>query len=190
MGQRAVTAQKPFKMIVGALKQGSDPSRGPSGNPVVAISTYTRQSFPEIPGRGADSSYPGIKGTTTRTGLLTGSPTAATGEITCAVNQTFLLGPTSIHLGEHVLTSNVEWIPSSAGGPGSFAATATAIAAAISKLDGYSAVAVGPVVQVTGPVSIIGNESLFRASGVSPWLLPITTAMAGGQPSLGPPTIT
>lgn len=190
MGKRLVTAQKPFTMLVGALKKGSDPSLGPSGNPVVAISTFTRQSFPEIPGRGPNCTYPGIKGTTTRTGLLTGSSTAATGEIVVTVNQSTLLGPTSLHLGEHTLTSNVEWIPSSLTGAPSFIATATVLAAAISKLDGYSAVGVGPVVQITGPVGIIGNESLFRAGGVSPHLLPVLTAMAGGLPKIGPPTIT
>ena len=188
MGQRSVTAQKPFTMIVGALKQGSDPSRGPSGNPVVAISTYTRQSFPEIPGRGADSTYPGIKGTTSRLGLLTGAATAATGTIT--VNATpAILGVTTVHLGEYVLTSDVEFTVDPASGGN----TATSLATAIAKLDGYGATPAGAVVSVTGPVGVLGNEASFRASGVSPYLFvfsPVGGSMGDAQPTIGPPTIT
>tara|TARA_Y100000389_G_scaffold193742_1_gene222849 strand:+ start:1272 stop:1838 length:567 start_codon:yes stop_codon:yes gene_type:complete len=188
MGQRAVTAQKPFTMIVGALKQGSDPSLGSSGNPVVALSTYTRQSFPEIPGRGPNCTYPGIKGTTTRTGLLTGSSTAATGSIT--VNgTTAILGVTTIHLGEYTLTSGVEFTVDPASG----ANTATSLATAIAKLDGYGATPAGAVVNITGPVGVLGNEVSFRAGGVSPYLFvfsPVNGSMGSAQPTIGPPTIT
>lgn len=188
MGKRVVTAQKPFTMLVGALKQGSDPSLGPSGNPVVAISTFTRQSFPEIPGRGPNCTYPGIKGTTTRTGLLSGSPLGATGTIT--VNAAPAIGgTTTIHLGEYVLTSDLEFVVDPASG----ANTATALSTAINNLDGYSAVPAGVVITVTGPVGVLGNEADFRAGGVSPYLFvfsPDTGAMAGAEPEIGPPTIT
>lgn len=187
MGQRLVSAQAPFTMIVGALKQGSDPSLGPSGNPVVAISTYTVQSFPEIPGRGPDCTYPGIRGTTSRLGLLTGSPTAATGTIT--VNGTpAILGATTIQLGEHILTSGVEFTVDPASG----ANTATSLATAIGNLDGYTASPAGTVVNVTGPVGVLGNEVTFRAGGVSPYLFVFAPAdsMGSAQPTIGPPTIT
>ena len=191
MGKRLVTAQKPFTMIVGALRQGSDPSRGPAGNPDVAISTYTRQSFPEVPGRGPNCTYPGIKGTTTRTGLLSnpaGSPQNATGTITVNAAPA-ILGVTTIHLGEYVLTSDVEF----AVDPASGGNTAAALSTAINNLDGYSAVPAGAVVTVTGPVGVLGNEADFRAGGVSPYLFafsPDTGAMAGAEPEIGPPTIT
>ena len=188
MGKRLVTAQKPFTMLVGALRQGSDPSRGPAGNPAVAISTFTRQSFPEIPGRGPNCTYPGIKGTTSRLGLLTGATTAATGTIT--VNATpAILGVTTIHLGEYVLTSNVEFTVDPASGGN----TATSLATAIANLAGYGATPAGAVVNVTGPVGVLGNEADFRAGGVSPYLFvvsPDTGAMAGAGPEIGPPTIT
>lgn len=188
MGQRAVTAQKPFTMIVGALKRGSDPSRGPSGNPVVAISTYTRQSFPEVPGRGPECTYPGIRGTTSRLGMLTGAPTGATGTIT--VNAVpAILGVTTIHLGEYVLTSGVEFTVDPASGTN----TATSLAAAIANLAGYGATPAGAVVNVTGPLGVLGNEASFRAGGVSPYLFvfsPVGGSMGSAQPTIGPPTIT
>lgn len=191
MGKRLVTAQKPFTMLVGALRQGSDPSRGSAGNPDVAISTFTRQSFPEIPGRGPYCTYPGIKGTTTRMGLLdspSGSPQNATGTITVNAAPA-ILGVTTIHLGEYTLTSGVEFVVDPLDG----ANTAASLNTAINNLDGYIALPAGAVITVTGPVGVIGNEADFRASGVSPYLFtfsPDSGAMAGAEPEIGPPTIT
>ena len=191
MGRRLVSAQAPFTRIVGALREGSDPSRGPAGNPVVAIGTYTIQSLPEIPGRGPFTVTAGIRGTRSRLGLLdspAGSPQNATGTITVNALPA-ILGTTTIHLGEYVLTSDVEFVVDPASG----ANTAAALPTAINNLDGYSAVPAGAVVTVTGPLGVLGNEAAFYASGISPYLFvfdPDTGAMSGAEPEIGPPTIT
>jgi len=185
MGKRAVTAQRPFTMIVAALRQGSDPSLGPAGNPQIQIETYRRQSFPEIPGRGPEAFYQGIRGTTTRTGLLAnpaGTPQNATATIVVASNA--FLGPTSILLGEFVLTSDEDFVVGAGVNP-----TAANIATAIDALPGYSAAALLAAVTVTGPVGLIGNEILLDATGVSPGNFTLTP-FAGAEPLIGAPAIT
>jgi len=143
---------------------------------------------PEVAGRGPVCTYPGIKGTTTRMGLLTGASANATGTIT--VNAVpAILGPTTIHLGEYVLTSDVDFVVDPASGSN----TATTLAAAINNLPGYSAPVPGAaVVTVSGPTGPIGNEVVFTAGGVSPYLFVFSPldSMGSAQPVIGPPTIT
>ena len=184
MGKRAVTAQRPFTMIVAALRSGSDPSRGAIDNPIVAIETYTRQSFPEIPGRGPECFYAGIKGTTTRTGLLSGTPQNSTGgRITVASNA--FLGPTSIQLGEYTLTTGDDF-PIGVDA----AATAVSLTALINGLPGYTGFHLGAgVISLSGPAGPIGNEILLRSTGVSPGNFSFVP-LAGAAPAIGAATIT
>jgi hypothetical protein len=113
MSRKLISAQKPFKMLVANLTKGSDPSRGPSGNPVKARSTYTVQMFPEIAGRGPEVGTPDPRtpGLGTRMGHVAYTtspiPVAAAGTITVATN-TFT-GPTQIHLGPYVLVTGVDF---------------------------------------------------------------------------------
>jgi hypothetical protein len=187
MGKRGVGAQRPFTMIVAALRSGSDPSRGAIGNPIVAIETYTSQSFPEIPGRGPECFYAGIKGTTTRKGLLSnpaGTPQNATGgRITVASNA--FLGPTSILLGEYKLTTGDDFLIGVDA-----AATAVNLTALINGLPGYTGFHLGAgVISLSGPVGPVGNEVLLGATGVSPGNFTLTP-LAGAEPLIGAATIT
>lgn len=183
MGKRLVTAQRPFRLLVAALREGSDPSRGTVGNPTVQINTYLRQSFPEVPGRGPECQYQGIRGTTTRLGLLAGTP--AGGSATITVASAAFLGTTSILIGRYTLTAGVDFAVDAA----STANTATNLQTAIDALPGYSASVLGSDVTVTGPRGPIGNEVVLKATGVSPANFTITT-FSGALPAIGAPTIT
>lgn len=192
MSRKLISAQRPFTMLIANLRQGSDPSRGPSGNPQVIRETYTSQFFPEIPGRGPEVGTPNPRtpGIGTHIGhvayTVDGIPVNSTGDITVALD-TFT-GPTTVHLGEFVLTSNVDFATG-----GGVAVTATNLGAAIDALPGYSATVGAAVVTVTGPAGVIGNEVAFYSDGSSPQNLtfvPVDGTLGGAEPVIGPPVLT
>lgn len=191
MSRKLISAQKPFTMLVANLTKGSDPSKGPLGNPIKARSTYAVQMFPEIGGRGPEVGTPDPRtpGVGTRMGHVTYTtapvPVAATGDITVATNA--FTGPTQIHLGPYVLVTGVDFAIG-----GSTAVTAGNLEAAIDALPGYSASLVGSTVTVTGPFGVIGNEVAFYAGGANPQNFtfdPIDGTMAGAEPEIGPPVL-
>ena len=185
MGKKLITATPAFRMIAPVIRGGSDPSRGPAGNPEIIRNTYSQQHFTEVPGRGP-ATVDNQRGTRTLLGSLTGASTGATGEVTVA-NNTFL-GPTSLLLGEYTLTTGVDFEVG-----GGVNATATNLGAAIDLLEGYSTSVVGPAVTITGPSGPVSNEVKFQASGVSPanfTLDPAEGSLSGGSPTIGPPVIT
>lgn len=187
MSRKALTAQPPFTLLVATLKGGSDPSRGPSGNPQVQVRTYTQQYFPEVPGVGPRVSYPGMQGLTTRRGMLAGTRARAEGEVT--ITSAAFLGPTSLLLGQYTLISGEDFTVD----PASVNNTATNLAAAIDQLPEYEASSVGAVVTIIGPEGPQGDEILFVASGVSAGNLsldPATGSLGGAGPVIGPPTLT
>ncbi len=192
MSRKLVTAQAPFKMLVANLTGGSDPSRGRSGNPVKARSTFTQQHFLDIAGRGVETTpvSPKTAGIGVRMGHVKYTvgtlPVRATSTITVA-NNTFL-GPTTIQLGDYVLTSDEDFVVGAGVNN-----TATNLAAAISRLPGYSAAAAAAIVTVSGLTGILGNEVLFTSGGSSPnnlTLSPTNGRMSGAEPRIGPPIIT
>lgn len=192
MSKKLVSAQAPFKILVANLAGGSDPSRGPSGNPVRIRSAFTQQFFPDIGGRGVETTpvSPKTPGVGTRIGHVEYSvgsvPVRATGTIT--VDSDTFLGPTTVQLGDYVLTSGEEFVVG-----GGVNDTASNLADAISTLPGYSAVAVGDLVTVSGLNGILGNEVLFTSGGSSPnnlILSPSNGRMTGAEPKIGPPLIT
>ena len=305
MPRKLISAQPPFTMLVANLTGGSNPSLGKSGNPVKARKSFTFQHFPEVSGRGPDTTPGSLStpGAGTRWGHVTytvpATPVAATGTITISSN-TFG-GPTTMLVGQYGFTSDYDFdvgsavqavatatvaaSPSAAtltvgglalapaGGartPGNndydntlgtvaliranivaaindpangFAAIATAsngaggtvnltavpvgaagnavtlvtngvsitvsgatftsgldadestavnLAAAISNMPEYTAVATGNVVTVTGIPGMLGNEVLFAATGTSPnnfTLNPNDGRMSGAEPIIGPPVI-
>lgn len=192
MSRKITSAQAPFKILVANLTGGSDPSRGPSGNPVKARSTFTQQFFIDVPGREPDncSLVSSIPGFGTRTGhveyTVSPIPVSASGTLTVA-NNTFS-GPTTIQLGEYILTTDEDF----AVGVDA-TTTAANLAAAISLLGGYSATNLLAVVSISGPFGVLGNEVLFIAGGSSPanfTLNPNNERMTGAEPRIGPPIIT
>jgi len=147
------------------------------------------QHFPEIPGRGPDTitTSPKTPGVGTRVGHVSYTtspiPVAGTGTITVALN-TFT-GPTTILLGEYVLTSDEDFVVG-----GSTAATATNLAAAINALPGYSAPIPGAsIITVTGPFGVLGAEAIFKSGGASPQnftFSPADGTLGGAEPTIGP----
>lgn len=115
MSQKLIGAQKPFTVLVGIVRGSSDPSKGPSGNPVVMRSTYKSQTFVEIGGRGPETNprYSSTPGAAPRSGLLTftvpGVPVRGSGTLTVADN--VFTGPTAIRLGQYLLTSGEDFTP-------------------------------------------------------------------------------
>jgi hypothetical protein len=191
MSKKLISAQAPFTMLVPVHRGGSNPSRGRAGNPVVKRQTMTLQHFPEIPGRGPDlaTHSPQTPGIGTRVGHMgyttPGIPLAATGVITVATN--VFAGPTTVLLGQYLLTSGVEFLIG-----GSTDATALALSDAIDVLPGYSASVVASDITVTGPFGVIGNSVVFKSGGSSPANLtfsPSDGSMDGAEPTLGPVVI-
>lgn len=109
MSSKTIGAQRPFKMLVPALQGSTDPSKGPSGNPVYKWKTFEQQILIERPGANRVIQSGKTPGLGNRTGiLLTGTPPApATGTID-VVGNTFV-GPTSILLGAYTLTSGTDF---------------------------------------------------------------------------------
>ena len=191
MSRKLISAQKPFTMLIANLRQGSDPSRGPAGNPQVIRSTYTSQLFPEIGGRGPEVGTPNPRtpGVGTRIGHVAYTtspvPVAAAGTITVA--SIVFAGPTTVQVGQYILTTGVDFLVG-----GTTALTAAALAAAIDALPGYSAADAGSDVNVTGPFGVIGNEVVFISGGSSPQnftFSPVDGTMGGAEPVIGPPIL-
>lgn len=184
MSSKTIGAQRPFKVLVPALQGSTDPSKGPSGNPVYKWKTFEQQTLVEKPGPNRVIQSGKTPGLGNRSGiLLTGSPPSpATGTIE-VVGNTFV-GPTSISIGAYTLVSGTDFQIGALVGN-----TAVNLAAAIDALPEYSAIAVGAVVTVSGQVLEI---TLFNAGGACPYnfsLTPDNGTLTGGDPHIGPPTL-
>lgn len=183
---KLITGQKPYTYLVANLRQGSDPSKGPAGNPQKMRSKITRQHFPEVSKAGDpsddeffDPSTPGIH---TRLGLVEGESTPATATVTVADND-FSAGAI-LYVGVYTLVAGVDF---SVGG--SVGATAANLANAINNLDGFSASPSGADVDITGAGGPTGNETRLEADyggGVTNYTI---TRFAGGLPEIGPPDL-
>lgn len=188
---KVVSAQRPFTMLVATLRQGSDPSLGPAGNPDVSRTTATIQYMPEIAragGPGLTSRDNSSRGLTTYRGNLVGAPVASTG--TVLVTSATFDGPTTLILGEYLLTTDEDYTPVA----GDVNATAIALRIAIDALPDYAATDDGAgTVTITGPVGLMGNMIEFRAGGVNPGnltLAPSDGSLGGASPTIGPMTFT
>lgn len=183
---KLITGQKPYTYLVANLRQGSDPSKGPAGNPQKMRSTYTRQHFPEVPKAGDpsdDEFYShSTPGTHTRLGLVEGESTPATATVTVADND-FSAGAT-LYVGEYTLVSGVDFSVGGTAGD-----TATNLANAINNLDGFTASPSGSDVDITGAGGPAGNEARLEAeygAGVTNFTI---TRFSGGLPEIGPPDL-
>jgi hypothetical protein len=179
MGIKLVSAQKPFTMITAPVRGSSDPSRGPSGNPVIAHKSYTSQFIIEI-GRSKGPDCFGSTGLISVVGMSTytgAAPVASSGTVTVTAP---FDGPTTLYLGQYAFTSGEDFVD------------APSLAVAISTAPGYSAVEAGGVVTITGPVGLMGNELTFISNGVSSGNLvldPNYGHLSGAEPYIGPPIL-
>jgi len=192
MNRKLIGGQKPFRILVANLKGASDPSRGAAFNPVKQRIQFEMQFFPEIGGRGQDTTPASSrsKGASTRVGLVGYSvspiPVRATGTITVTSN--VFLGPTTVVLGKYELVSGYDF--AIGGGAGT---TAANLAAAIGTLPEFSASVLGAVISVEGLPGPLGNEVAFFSTGASPnnfSFSPVDRSMSGAEPRIGPPAIT
>jgi len=192
---KVISAQRPFTMLLGTLRQGSDPSLGPAGNPEVTRATATVQYMPEVAvknGPDAVSLNNDTRGLTTYRGnLLEPSglgPQNATGTVT--VGSAVFDGPTSLILGQYTLTTDQDFVVDPASVPN----TTANLTAAIDALPEYSALDDGvSEITITGPVGLMGNVVEFRAGGVTPnnfTLDPADGSLDGAEPTIGPWTFT
>lgn len=157
MSRKLISAQAPFKMLIANLRQGSDPSKGPSGNPEVIRQTYTVQHFPEIGGRGPEVGTPNPRtpGVGTHIGHVQyttpGVPVASGGTILVA-GSTFA-GPTTLQLGDYTLTTDVDFstavVVQQATGVATVVATPSTATLTIGGLD---------LTDATGPRSSGSND--------------------------------
>jgi len=194
MARTIVTHQ--YQLIVANLREGSDPSRGPIGNPVIQRSQFLQNNVLTI---GGDQNTRGSGGAVVRTQthkyVDPSDPQAnATGEIEVLLD-TFTTAA-KIFLGDYVLISGRDFATG-----GGVAVTAGNIATAIDNLTGFAAVSAGPVVTVTGPKGIAGNQTKWGfENGASADLgnlvsgaatVPDTniTTLGDGTPDLGAPLI-
>lgn len=188
---RLLTAQPTFTTLVANIEGAGDPSKG--RNPVKVRTGFTSQHICEVP-RGSvapervpDPRTPGLH---THEGLLTwttpGVPVGATGSILVADN-TFTSAAV-LYLGDFTVTSGVDFTVG-----GSTALTATALAAAIQALPGFSASAALSTVSVTGPFGPDGNEvrcsATYQGSVQNYTITPVTGFLSGAEPYLGPPVL-
>jgi len=191
---KVISAQRAFTMLVGTLRQGSDPSLGPAGNPDVTRSTATMQYMPEVAVRGGPRTVSlnnDARGLTTYRGnLLEPSglgPQNSTG--TVQLTSVAFDGPTSLILGQYTLTTDEDFVVTAA-----VASTTANLTTAINSLPDYSAVDDGvDTITITGPVGLTGNVIEFRAAGVSPYhftLAPADGSLDGAEPTIGPWTFT
>lgn len=186
-----ISGQPPFTMLVANLASGSDPSRGRAGNPVKIRKSFTFQHFPEIGGRGPDTTpqSPEAPSIGTRLGhveyTVAATPVRATGVITVTNND--FRGPTAITLGQYALTSGDDFLIGEDAN-----ATAVNLGLAIDNLSGYNTAVVDNVVTVTGLAGPTGNNVLFAATGASSnnfGFDPDGRYMAGAEPRIGPPIL-
>jgi len=105
---KIIGGQKPFRILVANLRQGSDPSIGPAGNPVKLRTSFLTQNFIEANGF-IDTTPQQFKtpGLGAKLGLLTytvpGTPVPASGGIT--INSVTFAGATFLVLGPYTLST-------------------------------------------------------------------------------------
>jgi hypothetical protein len=115
MSRKVTTAQPTYDLLVGNLAHGSDPSRGPAGNPDTIRSMFTYQHFPEVqrlgPERGIDTDDPPTPGIGTRVAhvdyTVSPVPVPSAGAIT--VLSTVFTDPVELYLGEYTLISGEDY---------------------------------------------------------------------------------
>lgn len=166
MSRKITGAQKPFKMLVANLRQGSDPSKGTSGNPVKVRSSYESQMFPEIGGRGfqhqvRDGSTPG---TSYRKGLLTntgaGNPEFSI-EFSATIAGPISQDPTRIIIGDIVVIPGVDFVVVN----NDDVTTAANFGTYITNTFGWVHILAGGVATIRLPEGLDYNNILIKVSG-------------------------
>jgi len=185
---RGIAGQKPFKMLVANLRQGSDPSKGESGNPQIVRKTYTTQNFIEVAGKGIPKEGKSGKtpGTGVRMGHIVQGNVAPTFTISVdnAVSALSTMEPTELVMGDYVIVSHVDFVVVN----GDVNTTATNLATTIGTDTPFSAVAVGPIVTVSLPVGLEYNSMYTKVTGPNAGDYTMSQVVEG-EPYIGPAII-
>jgi len=179
---RRVTAPSPFEVLVGTYPHHTEPDRSP---PLQPAHTRTAVLYGPIH---TDGNAHLQNGLLARNLLVPTDIFPSLGTLQVA-NNDFTTGRAVIVLGNFRLISNIDFI--TGGAP---ALTAIAIAAAIERLPGYDAVAVGPGVVIgytAGPADEIDFkvEHYGTITNFTP-LVPADGQLAQGSPDIEPPRLT
>lgn len=178
---KRVSAPTPFEILVGTYPHETEPDLSP---PLQPAHTRTAVLYGPVHTDGNAK---------IQNGLMALNPPAVTifpalGTFTVADNN-FTTGRAVLVLGEFRLISNIDFIPG-----GGAAATATAIAAAISRLTGYAAVPVGANVIVSygsGPADQIDFKAEHYGTHTNfTTFVPADGILAFGSPDIEPPLLT
>lgn len=194
MGDR-VGGQGEFELHAPVLERGSDPA-GASGNRIPLRRRTIQQNvprhmstatgdYPAIRDRGGDVTFTTINGVLSN---YTVPATAVRATASFTVNNNDFTVPAEVQIGNVILISGEDFTPG-----GTTDLTATAIALAITNLDGYDASAVGSNITIQGLTGLQGNYVLFDARSYGAVInftnVPVLRRFSGGEPVLGPPTI-
>lgn len=154
----SIGSQAPYNILVANLDRPAMPEKGIAAH---KIRTGFRLSHIQALGKGATMQGGSMVVAQTGLGLIdayaAGAPTRPTGTVTVA-NNTFSGDSALLRVGQYTIVSNIHFAPG-----GGVNATATALAAAISLLPGYSALAVGAVVTIQGPAGALGDALQLSA---------------------------
>lgn len=169
------TATPAFRQIVGTTKGGADPSKGEAFNYVPLHQTRKDQVIKTGGYRG------------TRFGVMPSSSAAQTASLR-VINNNFGTGRAVILLGDSEIISHIDFQPGN-----SVNTTATAIAAAISKLPSFAAVAAVNVVNITYlPAQDVVTFEVRHLGTIINFdsVTPSTGSMAPGVPGITGPVLT
>lgn len=169
-----------FTTLVPVYPHGTDPSSDNPFDQPVPLRQTMRNGY-IVTGMQANSSVPGQLGQ-----QAPGQFAAKTAQFTVADNN-FATGRVVVVLGEHKITNGFDYVLG-----GGVNATATAVAAAINRIPGYTAAAVAADVTINyhdGPVDVVEFRVIHYGdrANFTP-LVPDTGFMATGVPQIDPPT--
>jgi len=189
MAKRITGAQKPFKMLVANLRGASDPSRGE--NPVKVRSTYETQLFPEISGRGFETSNFSnnsnkTPGRSTRQGRI--RETIIAPEFTITVSSAVVpitSAQTRIVMGDYTAIPGIDFVVVAAD----TTTTATNLATFIQNSIGWNATPAADVVTVELPSGLDYNNILLKSTGPASGNYTIQGYPIKGSPNIGPAII-
>jgi len=153
-----IGSQAPFTLLVANLDRPAMPEKNISARKI-----RTGFSLSHLQSLGQGTTMQGGSMVVVQTGLglvdayAEGAPTRPEGTVT-VVSNTFSGDSAHLRVGQFTLVSNVHFTPG-----GGVDATATALAAAITLLPGYSALAVGPLITIQGPAGALGLDLRLEA---------------------------
>lgn len=183
MSNPVISVQKPIELVVANMSQGSYPTLGVNIRDVVIREVFTVQHVSNIGAGVADpQEYRGLS----HQQFPDAVEFLVEHEAEVTVDDNDFSAGAVIRIGEFELIANIDFVEGA-----SSTDTASAIAAAISNLPGYSATNVGPIVTVVGKKGAQGKADRFEVQGFGAVNnFSDVSVFNGGSPEIGAPEIT